>query len=149
MGRGEGGTPPPFQAIPWPGAHDAQPKRAPALRGRPGTTPNTGPPGGASNVRVLVVLAAGEVLAPRGAASATSRREPLETRARRTATTLRGPGDPLSWGSALVLSAMQSSPEQTHGEQDRDALDGGTAPPPLQGAQPTPSHCLPDAKCQP
>ena len=27
---------------------------------------------------------------------------------------------------------------------------GGTAPPPpLQGAQPMPGHCLPDAKCQP
>ena len=24
----------------------------------------------------------------------------------------------------------------------------GAAPPPLQGAQPTPSHCLPDGKCQ-
>ena len=26
---------------------------------------------------------------------------------------------------------------------------GGAPPPPLQGAQPVPSHCLPDAKCQP
>ena len=25
---------------------------------------------------------------------------------------------------------------------------GGGVPPPLQGAQPMPSHCLPDAKCQ-
>ena len=34
----------------------------------------------------------------------------------------------------------------------RDALEGGRyppAPPPLQGAQPMPSHCPPDAKCQP
>ena len=32
----------------------------------------------------------------------------------------------------------------------RDALEGGevTPPPPLQGAQPMPGHCLPDAKCQ-
>ena len=30
-----------------------------------------------------------------------------------------------------------------------DALEGGGAPPPpLQGAQPMPSHCPPDAKCQ-
>ena len=30
-------------------------------------------------------------------------------------------------------------------------LEGGATPPPppLQGPQPTPSHCLPDAKCQP
>ena len=26
---------------------------------------------------------------------------------------------------------------------------GEVPPPPLQGAQPMPSHCLPDAKCQP
>ena len=31
----------------------------------------------------------------------------------------------------------------------RDALEGGRyPPPPLQGAQPLPSHCPPDAKCQ-
>ena len=31
----------------------------------------------------------------------------------------------------------------------RDELEmGGVAPPPLQGAQPMPSHCLPDGKCQ-
>ena len=30
----------------------------------------------------------------------------------------------------------------------RDALEGGEVDPtPLQGAQPMPSHCLPDAKC--
>ena len=32
----------------------------------------------------------------------------------------------------------------------RDALEGGGegTPPPLQGAQPAPSHCPPDTKCQ-
>ena len=32
----------------------------------------------------------------------------------------------------------------------RDALEGGEVPPPsLQGAEPMPSHCPPDAKCRP
>ena len=31
----------------------------------------------------------------------------------------------------------------------RDASEGGGTPPPLQGAQSMPSHCPPDAKCQP
>ena len=30
----------------------------------------------------------------------------------------------------------------------RDALERGVSPPPLQGAQPMPSHCPPDGKCQ-
>ena len=37
------------------------------------------------------------------------------------------------------------------GPEGRDALEGGGGdpPPPLQGTQPTPSHSLPGAKCQP
>ena len=40
--------------------------------------------------------------------------------------------------------------EAMHLPPTRDALEGGTAPhpPPSQGAQPMPSHCLPDGKCQ-
>ena len=35
------------------------------------------------------------------------------------------------------------------GGRGRDALQGGGyPPPPLEGAKPVPSHCLPDAKCQ-
>ena len=34
------------------------------------------------------------------------------------------------------------------GVRGRDALEGVEVPPPLQGAQPMPSHCPPDAKCR-
>ena len=37
--------------------------------------------------------------------------------------------------------------QATEGGALRDALDRGT-PPPLSGAQPTPSHYPPNAKCQ-
>ena len=46
--------------------------------------------------------------------------------------------------AAAVVSKPVTKP------RGRDALEGGEPPsPPLQGAQPMPSHCLPDAKCQP
>ena len=36
------------------------------------------------------------------------------------------------------------------GGPGQDALErGGGVPPPLQGAQPMPGHCLPGSKCQP
>ena len=38
--------------------------------------------------------------------------------------------------------------KNTGGGGGRDALEGGGYPPPLQGAQPMPGHCIPGAKCQ-
>ena len=42
----------------------------------------------------------------------------------------------------------KGSLKQMHCGAARDALEGGEATLPPRGAQPTPSHCPPDGKCQ-
>ena len=54
-------------------------------------------------------------------------------------------------GGVQHMAAQLEVPNPTQPNPGvRDALEGGGGyPPPLQGAQPMPSHCPPDAKCQP
>ena len=54
------------------------------------------------------------------------------------------------WGGGHEAWPRPGSQGWGAGGGGRDALEGGGAPlpPPLQGAQPMPSHCPPDAKYQ-
>ena len=48
-----------------------------------------------------------------------------------------------NWGGTDHRCRMRGEGVTTKG-----ALEGGEVHPPFQGAQPTPSHCLPGGKCQ-
>ena len=52
-------------------------------------------------------------------------------------------------GGVAVRNATGFRVPRYWGAAGSDALEGVTPPPPLEGAQPMPSHCVPDAKCQP
>ena len=68
---------------------------------------------------------------------------------RHSVTATRAPRPWVALCIAMLLGSgsrppFQCPPPPSH----RDASEGGVYPPPLQGAQPMPSHCLPDAKRQ-
>ena len=59
-----------------------------------------------------------------------------------------GPG--LAMGRVPGVQCTEGTGANPQPLRARDALEGGEVPPPppLQGAQPMPSHCPPDPKCQ-
>ena len=64
-----------------------------------------------------------------------------------------GAGGAAAGGGSLCRSLPPTLAPQPHSILchifiGRDALEGADPPPPLQGAQPMPSHCPPDAKCR-